>query len=164
MEGRFLGEITDHNVSFVQMNLLRVLHEHPGKTVGDVTKYMYVSYPAATKTIDKLAKLGYVKRKEDPGDRRIAHLHLTSAGEALVDEYERKKEQKIKHVIDRFGLGNAKELNGKLLEFARALLEEFSTDPSTCMHCGAFDPEFCLDSRDDCGYLVQMEKENLTPQ
>jgi DNA-binding MarR family transcriptional regulator len=52
MENRFVEQVSGGEITFVQMNLMNVLGKYPGRTVGDVAKFMNVSYPAATKTID----------------------------------------------------------------------------------------------------------------
>ncbi|HDS29884.1 MAG TPA: MarR family transcriptional regulator, partial [Firmicutes bacterium] len=87
IENRLVKNATDKQLSFCQMNLLRVLDESPGLTVGDVSRFMEVSYPAATKTIDKLVKFGFIRRKEDTKDRRVSHLFLTASGKRVIDKY-----------------------------------------------------------------------------
>ena len=157
MEEKFVDEVSDRKVSFVQMNLMRVLSLHPGQTIGDVARFMNVSYPAATKTIDKLVRLGYLRRKEDSKDRRIAHLLLTPHGQKMVDKYTSFKEERIKKVVDRFRDEIIKELNDRILDLSRALVDELKVSSSNCMHCGAFDPSFChAAGKDECGYLVKL--------
>ena len=160
IEERFVSQVADGAVSFIQMNLLRVLGLHPGQTVGDVARFMGVSYPAATKTIDKLVRLGYLKRKEDSRDRRIAHLHLTPAGQKIVDKYSGFKEARIKQVLDRFEEEIIREINERFLDLSRAIIDEMNVSPAACMHCGAFDPEYCRAAgfENDCGYLVKQGK------
>ncbi len=155
VEGRFITDATEKPISFVHMNLLRILDQHPGRTVGDVAKYMNVSYPAATKTIDKLVKFGLLRRREDTQDRRIAHLHLTPAGKAMVEKYIVLKRDQIETVLDKFGLENAEQLNDHMHKFARNVVELIPIRAGVCMHCGAFDPEDCTPSVDEksCGYL-----------
>lgn len=39
-----------------------------------------------TSRLDRLEKAGYLERRPDPDDRRALLVHLTAAGEAIVDE------------------------------------------------------------------------------
>ena len=157
MEGKFVDEIADGAISFVQMNLMNVLGTHPGRTVGDVAKYMNVSYPAATKTIDKLVRLGYLKRKEDTRDRRIAHLFLTPSGQKVVDKYSEYREEQLMRVKNRFDGEGARVLNNHLLDLARAFLDEMGVAEGACLQCGVFNPDHCkINGSGDCGYMVSL--------
>jgi DNA-binding MarR family transcriptional regulator len=156
VEERMVEQVTEGKVSFVQLNLMKVIGLHPGRTVGDVSRYMSVSYPAATKTVDKLVKLGYLRRKEDPNDRRIAHLHLTPAGAKVVEKYSQHKAREIQRVLDRFNREELQGLNEWILGFSRVLVDEIHQG-NGCVQCGAFDPEIChKEGIDDCGYLVSL--------
>jgi DNA-binding MarR family transcriptional regulator len=155
IEDRFIEEATEKPLSFAHMNLLRILDISPGKTVGDIAGYMNVSYPAATKTIDKLVRLGLLKRREDPKDRRIAHLHLTSTGKRMVDKYSLLQREQILKVIGLFGGDDMDELNRYIGFFARAIVDTSPLRKDTCIHCGAFNPEDCIvkGNGKSCGYL-----------
>lgn len=155
LEGRFVNEISENSLSFVQMNLMRVLVDNPGQTVGDIAKFMNVSYPAATKTIDKLVRLGYLRRQEDARDRRIAHLYLTDNGNTLVDRYFNLRKDLVSKVINHYGDEESRVLNEQLLKFAQSVVEVLPINSGVCMQCGAFDPEYCLPVQDDksCGMI-----------
>jgi DNA-binding MarR family transcriptional regulator len=155
MEEKFVDQVSEKQISFIQMNLLRVLGRYPGQKVGDVAKFMDVSYPAATKTVDKLVRLNLLRRKEDTKDRRIAHLFLTANGQKVVDKYNCYKEEQIGKVIEKFHAEVINELNEKLLDLSRAIVDELKVSSDDCMQCGVFDPMFCHASgKDECGYLV----------
>lgn len=155
MEGKFVQESTDKQISFVQMNLMRILEQHPGQTVGDIAKFMNVSYPAATKTIDKLVRLGFLRRREDSHDRRIAHLHLTPAGRKTVEKYSELTREQLRLALERFGMERARLLNEHLFRFARAVVDVIPISGGVCMQCGAFDPNECYSPErgKSCGYL-----------
>jgi DNA-binding MarR family transcriptional regulator len=155
IEGEFVAEATGKPISFVHMNLLRILGQNPGRTVGDVARFMNVSYPAATKTIDKLVRLRLVRRREDARDRRVAHLHLTSAGRRMVNKYINVMRGQIEGIVDRFGIAEACELSGHMRKFARCVVEMIPIKAGVCMQCGAFSPEDCSPtvSEKTCGYL-----------
>jgi two-component system cell cycle response regulator len=70
--------------------------------VGEAAGYLGVSPPAATKTIDKLERLGLVTRTPSAGDRRATLLSASPQGQRLVEEYERRKAQLVGPVLERF--------------------------------------------------------------
>jgi DNA-binding MarR family transcriptional regulator len=51
-----------------------------GATVSEVGRRLGVSKQAATKTVAKLADLGYVERTPDPDDARAVHVTITPRG------------------------------------------------------------------------------------
>jgi DNA-binding MarR family transcriptional regulator len=159
MEGRFVQFATEKQVSFVQMNLMRVLQQHPGQNVGDVARFMNVSYPAATKTIDKLVRLGFVKRREDSLDRRIAHLHLTPSGKKAVEKYLQHKSEMVRKVLGVYGEEKARQLSAHLFDFSRAVVDVIPIRGGVCMQCGAFDPAHChaAEPEKSCGVLDKQE-------
>ncbi len=160
IEARFVDDVTDKPISFVHINLLRILDEHPGRTVGDIARFMNVSYPAATKTVDKLVRLGLLRRREDPNDRRIAHLHLTSTGKRLVEKYAQLKREQIQQVINSFGKDRAIALGEQMRLFARHVVDSVPVRAGICLHCGAFDPKDCYttESEKKCGYLESVSE------
>lgn len=160
IESRFIEEATERPLSYVHMNLLRILDNHPGETVGDIARYMKVSYPAATKTIDKLVRFGLLKRREDSYDRRIAHLHLTSSGKKIVEKYYNLKNAEIEKVISDLGIENAKVLNRQMHEFSQALVNSAPITKAICMQCGTYDPDICMVKTDgkSCGYLDSVKE------
>lgn len=53
-------------------------------TVSDLARKLGVSKQAAAKTVAALEKLGYVRRDDDPDDRRSQQLRLTSHGTEVL--------------------------------------------------------------------------------
>lgn len=161
IEGDFVKEVTDKPISFVHMNLLRILDQYPGRTVGDIAKFMNVSYPAATKTIDKLVRLGFLRRREDSRDRRIAHLHLTTSGKRMVEKYLHLKHDQIEQIMNDFGIEDAFILSEHMNRFARCIVNRIPIRAGVCMQCGAFSPVECASTSSEktCGYLDATAKD-----
>jgi hypothetical protein len=104
-------------------------------------------------------RLGYLKRKEDQRDHRIARLQLTPSGQKVVDKYREHKEERINRVMERVNHGGAGVFYGHLLDFARAMIDELGVIDGACLQCGVFDPEICSSNGSgDCGYLMSLGK------
>lgn len=54
--------------------------------VTNIGEHLGVSSAAASQAIDQMVQLGLVERTEDPTDRRMKRLALTSQGKALVSK------------------------------------------------------------------------------
>jgi DNA-binding MarR family transcriptional regulator len=45
---------------------------------------MFKSVSTMTRVVAQLVRHGYVKRRQDPGDRRVVHVAITPQGKAIV--------------------------------------------------------------------------------
>ncbi|GAA3169091.1 MarR family winged helix-turn-helix transcriptional regulator [Streptomyces ramulosus] len=55
-----------------------------GSTASDIARRLGISKQAASKTVDRLAMLGYVERADDPADARRRLVQLTERGYDLL--------------------------------------------------------------------------------
>ena len=76
-----------HGLTGAQYNVLNILAGEPGgisqRELGDC---LVVDRSNVTGLLDRLEKAGWVRREDDPGDRRAYRVLLTSAGRALWEE------------------------------------------------------------------------------
>lgn len=72
-----------------QLRILFMVRTEPGVTLGQIARNMRVSPPTASGLVDRLARLGYLRREEDAADRRYVRHQLTDSGAAIVGEVER---------------------------------------------------------------------------
>ena len=72
-----------------QFNVLfALLHKGREITQTELGKRLVVTRATITSVLDKLEEKGLVERRDVPGNRRIYHVGLTSAGRALVEKVE----------------------------------------------------------------------------
>lgn len=71
-------------MSFLRTVVLRYVKEHKDPKVKDIAFYLDITMPSASSLIDDLVKLGFLKKSEDPDDRRSTRLILTPPGEKAV--------------------------------------------------------------------------------
>ena len=63
-----------------QMHALLFLQSQPGITMKELAEMLRVTSPSATTFVDRLVKLGHIRRARDATNRRLVRLHLTPAG------------------------------------------------------------------------------------
>ncbi|MCS3445900.1 MULTISPECIES: MarR family winged helix-turn-helix transcriptional regulator [Bradyrhizobium] len=82
--------LSDHGLSYATAIPLLVLSRQ-GETVrqGVLADELGIEGPSLVRLIDLLQSEGFVERREDPTDRRAKTLHLTTSGEAKVEEINR---------------------------------------------------------------------------
>lgn len=53
-------------------------------TVGELAERLQIQNHSVVELVDRLEKRKYIERQRDQADRRVVHLILTSAGEAVL--------------------------------------------------------------------------------
>ena len=79
-------ELARGNVSFPQYCLLGFLANQPFLTMTEIAQKMGHTTAAATGLVDRLEKLGHVRRTHAQEDRRKILVEITETGTALVSE------------------------------------------------------------------------------
>jgi DNA-binding MarR family transcriptional regulator len=72
-----------------QYQLLLAVKGHPGErgpTVGDLAAYLLLRPHSAVELIDRAGASGLVDRWEDPDDRRVIRVRVTTEGERRLDQ------------------------------------------------------------------------------
>jgi DNA-binding MarR family transcriptional regulator len=69
-----------------QFIVLDILHRRDESKMTDLANFMHVTTAAVTGVVDKLVKSGYVKRANDPKDRRIIRVSLTAKGDSVIEK------------------------------------------------------------------------------
>jgi DNA-binding MarR family transcriptional regulator len=81
--------ISELDLTITQMKALHVLSDLDREvSVKEVSDRLALSLPGASRTVDALLRRGWVERREDPNDRRMKRVGITSAGRGIVDRIE----------------------------------------------------------------------------
>ncbi len=62
---------------------LRILWKHDGISQVELSRLAGVMRPSTFAAVQAMEKLGYIERRQKPGDRKKVYIHLTPAGRAL---------------------------------------------------------------------------------
>lgn len=76
-------ELAGHDMTFSQYQHLRQLWQMDGLAQAELSRRIGIETASSTAVIDQLEKLGFIRRKRDPEDRRRILVTLTAAGRAL---------------------------------------------------------------------------------
>lgn len=78
---------------------LSFLRTNPGSPVKDFAETLGLQLSSASGLLDRMAKLGLLKRTHSTEDRRVVLLTLTLKGEQMVDEIMKQKRQSIAEIF-----------------------------------------------------------------
>jgi DNA-binding MarR family transcriptional regulator len=78
------NQICCYGISISQCHILDTLAEEGDLTMQQLARRMYKSMSTMTRVVGQLIRRGYVKRRQDPEDRRVVHVSITPQGKAIV--------------------------------------------------------------------------------
>jgi DNA-binding MarR family transcriptional regulator len=91
-------------LTYSQAQVLFYIAQHAGCYMGEVAKAFDVTLPAITQIIDRLEQKKFVTRGNDPADRRVYMLELTTEGKALVRELQMLQIEGLEPVLARMSV------------------------------------------------------------
>lgn len=80
---------TSHGVTPQQYQALLAIEGFPGRdwvSVGELAQQMRVAHHSAVGLVDRMEKLGLVRRAPSPEDRRRVKVELTDKGRAILEK------------------------------------------------------------------------------
>jgi DNA-binding MarR family transcriptional regulator len=140
---RMLDESFEHQVTPSQLVALRFLSLNESSLMSEVAEGLGISFPAATKTIDRLVRKDLAARAEDPHDRRVVRIRLTERGRSLVHEIYRERARRFDLVLDRLDNGARETLHRSMEAFITSAIDDTETVRSVCLHCGSKHHDGC---------------------
>jgi DNA-binding MarR family transcriptional regulator len=75
--------LAQHGVPFGHWTFLRILWEHDGLTQSELSSEAGVMEPTTFSALKAMEKLGYITRKQVPGNRKNVYVFLTAKGRGL---------------------------------------------------------------------------------
>ncbi len=78
------NQICCYGISISQCHILDTLGEEGDLSMQQLAKRMYKSVSTMTRVVGQLVRRGYVKRRQDPEDRRVVHISISPQGKAIV--------------------------------------------------------------------------------
>jgi MarR family transcriptional regulator, organic hydroperoxide resistance regulator len=87
MKGAKSDFLSKSNITSAQMIMLVSIHDCGQCSLKTLANERGISPPTATGLIDRLVKAGYVKRSDDPDDRRAVIVSLTQKGKKTVENF-----------------------------------------------------------------------------
>jgi DNA-binding MarR family transcriptional regulator len=103
-----------------QLRVLFLVRETPGVTAGELATRLQVTPPTISGIVDRLVRIGLIRREDDDSDRRLVRNHLTDAGEAACGRLERGTERFTRRILMAMDADALDALTRGLNGFAQA--------------------------------------------
>ena len=111
-------------ITAAQLRTLAQLASVESLTVGSIASGLKISYPAASKAVDRLVERGLAARHRDEGDARSIRVNLTERGRELVGRVATERREKLRRALERLG-------GDRPAQALLALLEAFIAESTT---------------------------------
>ncbi len=113
-----LGDLEE--VTAAQLRTLKLLSSEPidgaGLLIGAISQGLRISYPAASKAVDRLVEHGLAERSRSVGDARQTFVRLTERGREVVQKVRLERQAKLERALQNIGDANTIAEFTKLLE------------------------------------------------
>lgn len=98
----------------VQFKILSLVLDEGAPTMKEVADSLFITSPSATAAIDRMVKVGQLKRISDEKDRRVVRLAITDKGKKEFEDSRKDMVSRMSKILETL---NAKERD----EFAEIL-------------------------------------------
>jgi DNA-binding MarR family transcriptional regulator len=106
-----------HGITAAQYNVLSALAEEwEGMSQRELGDLLVVDRSNVTGLVDRMEKAGWVRRADDPADRRVYRVKLTSAGRALWEKISPAYEAVVMQVVAGLTAGQAETTLATLMQ------------------------------------------------
>ncbi len=131
LEGMAKEQLTE-----VQLSCIKYVAVHHEPSIGEIANGLSISNAASAKLVDRLVRKKLLSREEDPEDRRVLKINLTSKGQELLADIEKIEENQLKEILGRMSNEERESLEIGLASFLKAALQSPEQVEQICLHCG----------------------------
>ena len=86
LKGEF-GAVTWHQVGALEQ-LRAAMVTSSGATMNEIARMQQCALSSASALVDRMIRLGFAERRNDPEDRRIIHIVPTALGEQMLNRFD----------------------------------------------------------------------------
>jgi DNA-binding MarR family transcriptional regulator len=119
---------SEDGLTIPQMRLLWALRDEDGLPVGALADHLGVNPSTITGHVDRLVRMGLVRREEDPVDRRIVRNFLTEEGTVTVTALRRIAGAFMFNILKRLDDTQLHNLNNALRDLNQASIAARADD------------------------------------
>jgi len=114
-EADALDLLIELDLSFTQARTMFVLaHACESMPINEIAQRLGVSVAAAGRNVDQLVKLGIANRHENPDDRRVKLVSLSTRGLEVADQHVEQKRRALRGFVDRLPAATCHDLTEAL--------------------------------------------------
>lgn len=98
------------NLSLLQIQALIFIKQNEKSQMREISHHFNIELPSATSLVNNLHKLQLVERFNDPEDRRLVRISLTSKGKSLLNRVKNQRKKKLEKILSYLSENEKNEL------------------------------------------------------
>jgi len=87
------------DLTVAQVKVLLVLLWRDSLTVSEVAEQLGVGQPTASYLVDRLVQAGWVRRQENPANRRYTFVQLTEQGRSMIERLRQGRVEQLQNAL-----------------------------------------------------------------
>lgn len=127
-----------------QFLILNLLNTNGAFPIGEIAGILDISSPAASKNVDRLEELGFVRRIRRAADRRVHDVELQPRGAAIVERFVAIAAGKHETLLSRFTTEEKIQLLDLLRRIVLLTLAGEERTEAICLQCYNRRGEDCI--------------------
>ena len=151
LEEKLLRNASHDGLTITQLNALRLISANPRMhenraflMVGDIAERLQISYPATSKILARLLRMGCVEIEKLEDDRRGRAVKISSRGKQALRRFQSEERRSLTRLLARRDPEVVEKWNAALEELL-ALLHLLGTPKAnSCLRCGSYHPTSCV--------------------
>lgn len=112
---------TGPKLNLLQIHALLLLQKQPGVSLREIATHLKVTPPSASVFIQRLVKLGWVRREHDRKNRKLVRIRLTAAGTKMLATMDARRKSAQRKMLSVLGSDDQDQLARILGEVVSAL-------------------------------------------
>ncbi len=120
----FASRASDMPLTPALHRLLYNVHRHPGCRQVELAEWLEITPVTVGRMIDRLEKLGLVRRENEPGDRRVSRVFIAPKAGPLLAQINAKAEQTRERAFRGMSAAQRETLLGALAQLRDNLQPE----------------------------------------
>jgi len=114
----FAKALEDLGLRPPHFGVMRLIATEPGLIQQELAERSLIDPSSMVAVVDELEELGYAERQPHAGDRRKHSIHLTAAGEKMLERAQAVAMETAKEVLAPLDAGEVRELRRLLRKLA----------------------------------------------
>ncbi len=94
--------LTNYPITSPQFIALQWIVEEEEITIGELSKKLGLAFSTTTDLVDRMEKVGLVKREKDKQDKRVVRLYVLDKGKEIIKEVIQQRQQYLGEVLQSF--------------------------------------------------------------
>ena len=110
-------------LTVIQAQYLEEISRMENPTISELTKEFNVTKPTVSVIVDRLVRIGYIKKEKSDSDKRVSYLRLSDKGRELYKIYKEHDDKRYEVFINKIQKALSREDLKKFTEILHRIVE-----------------------------------------